>query len=578
MSDQHKPSGNVLDTQLNHKGQETAATHFSSKGSVDHMYISPNQAIPIVFVPGIMGSPLLALGPSLGVWREQGKWAWKPDDSNWMLQYGKLKPYQRKKLVNPASTKAIDKPSEMDDQQLASFLKGKLMPIDEAKRRGWGSVMISSYGGILDFLETQLKYIFYRGHLYPGTEMARPHDENDWGELTGYQCLTDEECRKAAGWRFPVYAVGYNWIDSNAKAADFLKERIEAIKADCRNRLKLKCDQVILVSHSMGGLVTRMYAKNNEKSVLGIVHGVQPAIGAGTAYARVRAGWESNFSPLHPINSLFDAIGAWALGNTGAEVAAVFGNGAGPLELLPNQLYGSDWLSVEYNDGSTKRTLFSLPKKDPYEEIYRIDDRWWRLIDPASQAEGNQSGVAIHASIAKQWNGYSKNLDKAKDFHTKLGNYYHPNTYAHCGDDTHHKSWFHVAWTLTPLHDIGTGIWAKTPSAETVRDSAKLVRDSATGMCEIYNPDSAGLVMYEHNGTGMTGNYSGDAYRATLSSQDNPGDGTVPGHSGEAPQSRSKFFAKMKGFGHQDSYKDDKVRAATLYSIIRIAAQAKSLV
>lgn len=47
------------------------------------------------------------------------------------------------------------------------------------------------------------------------------------------------------------------------------------------------------------------------------------------------------------------------------------------------------------------------------------------------------------------------------------------------------------------------------------------------------------------------------------------------GHSGQAPSAHSKFCAKMKGYGHQDSYSDTKVQALTLYSILKIAQKAK---
>ena len=69
----------------------------------------------------------------------------------------------------------------------------------------------------------------------------------------------------------------------------------------------------------------------------------------------------------------------------------------------------------------------------------------------------------------------------------------------------------------------------------------------------------------------------GQNYMAYIEGQDNAGDGTVPGHSGQAPGTHSKFCAKMKGYGHQDSYSDPKVQALTLYSILKIAQTAKVL-
>lgn len=62
------------------------------------------------------------------------------------------------------------------------------------------------------------------------------------------------------------------------------------------NESGYECKQVIVVTHSMGGLVGRalihpMYGNLQDK-VAGIVHGVMPAIGAPAAYKRMRAGFE----------------------------------------------------------------------------------------------------------------------------------------------------------------------------------------------------------------------------------------------------------------------------------------------
>jgi len=93
--------------------------------------------------------------------------------------------------------------------------------------------------------------------------------------------------------------------------------------------------------------------KLNEK-VLGIVHGVMPAIGAGAAYKRMRCGVEG------------DDIAAKVIGNKGTLMTAVLGNAQGGLKLLPSQAYGNNWLQVKHKGG----TIMNLPTKgDPYEEI-----------------------------------------------------------------------------------------------------------------------------------------------------------------------------------------------------------------
>ncbi|MDR2925212.1 MAG: hypothetical protein LBU76_04590 [Azoarcus sp.] len=574
MSESTRP---VLETMIDKDGREYVCTRTAPCGGVDDAFVGHNQAIPVVFVPGIMGSPLIATGDNRDIWpKKLGKWAWFPDDAlNWVVcGYGKLEYHQRRRLLDPAKTRTLASPRDVDMKTFRKFFKGSGLPAEEAVRRGWGSVMISSYGDILLYLENQLRFIFYRGRPYPGTYGAMPLDPGAWGELKGYSKLSEETLCRAAAWRFPVYAAGYNWMESNSKAADFLKERIDAIRRDCRSRLGLKCDKVILVTHSMGGLVARLCAKRNPADILGIVHGVQPATGAGTAYARVRGGWDANLSILSPFASLESMVGAWALGSTAWEVASVFAGGAGPLELLPSQLYGPGWLKVQYGHGRAAETVVSLPEKDPYGEIYRERDRWWRLIDPRCLV--NEKDQKKPHRIKEEWSKYTGQLGYAHAFHAELGGYYHPQTYAHCGDDAGQPAWHEVAWQLEPLVDSITGRRAPRPSPKAALE-ATLLTDYKDGRCEIHDRSSAGDVLFSRNGAGVVAHSAGNRYRAHLGGKDDSGDATVPAHSGLAPRDHSVFFARIKGFEHQNSYKDEAVKAVTLYSMISLAATAETL-
>jgi len=544
----------TLTTELDSKGRETAKTNFATAGGPpDKMYVSPNQAIPIVFVPGIMASPLIATGKdNKGIFDKQNGWAWFPDDWKWMgitgKGYNNLSPGERRLLLDPANTKAVETPKEGDAETLRDFLQGKSFPYEEAHRRGWGSVMIDAYGDILNFLEHQLRFIFYQGHPYPGTYQAIPNDPTSWGELAGYEKLDEAQLKKAAAWRYPVYAVGYNWLRSNREAADYLKNKVEEILNDCRTRMNLKCEQVILVSHSMGGLVTRMYAKHNPDRVLGIVHGVQPATGAGTAYRRVRAGWE-------------DLAGRLAIGANAAEITPVFANGSGPLELLPNHLYGNGWLRAVHHSKGGEQAVLSLPVSgDPYKEIYMQPKHWWRLFNPTLISPENRN-------LDSSWEIFTRQLRKASSFHYDLGDYYHPNTFTHYGADTARKAFHRITWRLTPLGG-NLGAWRGDLPADEARD-LQLKWDNLQGACHVFRPIArAGQQQSPSNPTGQT-------YMAMIDGQDNEGDSTVPGHSGQAPSNHSKFCAKMKGFGHQGSYSDPKVQALTLYSILKIAQTAK---
>ncbi len=153
-------------------------------------------------------------------------------------------------------------------------------------------------------------------------------DPASWGaHVQSDLAVLDETTFQAAvkGVWFPVHAMGYNWLRGNRESGISIAKRITALLKSYESQ-GFQCEKVILVTHSMGGLVARAVihqemGRLNDK-VLGIVHGVMPAIGAGAAYKRMRCGAEG------------DDIAAKVIGNTGTLMTAVLGNAQGGLELL----------------------------------------------------------------------------------------------------------------------------------------------------------------------------------------------------------------------------------------------------
>src|SRR5207253_1908036 len=139
-------------------------------------------------------------------------------------------------------------------------------------------------------------------------------------------------------------------------------------------------ERVIVVTHSMGGMVSRALTEIHRcDKVLGVSHGVQPATGAPATYKRMRSGFESVEQVL--------------LGRNAADVVAILSQAPGGLELLPTADYndGKPWLRVR--DKRTGEDLMPpLPKnRDPYDEIYLspewhglVPDSNLGLLDPAS--------------------------------------------------------------------------------------------------------------------------------------------------------------------------------------------------
>jgi hypothetical protein len=239
----------------------------------------------------------------------------------------------------------------------------------------------------------------------------------------------EEDTLKAAvtGCWFPVHAMGYNWLQSNRDSGVRVAQRLTALMERYKTQ-GFKCEKVILVTHSMGGLVARavIHPKmgNLHEKVLGVVHGVMPAIGAGAAYKRMRCGFEDPGLMTSPIAS----ITAKVLGNLGPEVTAVLGNAQGGLELLPSQAYGNGWLQVTHQG----QTIKALPQRgDPYEEIYKLRGKWYGLlreewINPAQQEFAGYDRTVIY-------------LNKAKAFHNAIASTYHDQSYRNVSINLKHQ-------------------------------------------------------------------------------------------------------------------------------------------
>jgi hypothetical protein len=297
-----------------------------------------------------------------------------------------------------------------------------------------------------------------------------------------------------------------------------------------------QCEKVILVTHSMGGLVARAVihpemGKLNDK-VLGIVHGVMPAIGAGAAYKRMRCGVEG------------DDIAAKVIGNKGTLMTAVLGNAQGGLELLPSQAYGNNWLQVKHKGVTIK----SLPTQgDPYEEIYKLKDKWYGLLDAGAL---NPAGIVNGPTFKNT----CRLLDLAKEFHNDVNGTYHDQSYAHFGADPKRAAWHRVVWSIDDR------------AALTNVDQLKLVADSDQGTLSLVDPAHPARA-----------GEAGPRFDCTMAPAADPGDQTVPMYSADHQLRSGKFkgIFRQIGYEHQNSYKDTAALASTLYSLIQIASTMK---
>lgn len=541
----------------------------------------PTAVLPVIFLPGIMGSNLRMSDARQQQLHKGDNIAWRPDALGKTNAYGaaNLSPSDRQlrldplqttvDIYNPAGPPDVSGDGRHNNVSLSKNFGSPTMQSDppgmtggrtaeqKARSRGWGEVYFKSYGQLLQHLEYRLNNTFTDGTLRQEWLDVIGVDPSDWGAPPSplQKPLTEEELREvAAGFWFPVYAFGYNWLESNSKSAKIIAQRINRLIHDF-NKSGYQCKKVIVITHSMGGLVGRAllhpdYGDIADK-VLGVVHGVMPAIGAPAAYKRMRAGFE-DAGMLHGAE---DSVGAKVAGNYGDEVAAVLANSPGGLQLLPSESYGNGWLRVKYAGSD----LESWPKNgDPYAEIYKVRGKWYSLfrdswINPSGIDEAHGGGSF------KRTCDY---LDKAQNFHRTISETFHPNSYAHYCADRARRSFAEVVWEIDKNCADPTG-WQNWPILDdTKQGTLELVRWIPRAENKSLRPYIAGVPGPIH---------------ATILAPDAPGDQTVPVKSADY-QIRSGMFKgvfRQVGYEHQGSFKDPRAVASTLYSVVRIAQEAK---
>lgn len=542
-----------------------------------HAVVPPRHVIPVIFVPGIMGTNLRMTKEA----STQQVPAWSPPNGTigGLKEVGsrmKQKPRERQ-LQMTATRTEVDHTGKVEvPQGIYTITAG------EAKRRGWGALHFDSYGHVLAELERSLNDQYEEPGKKGTKKLAvwevaqtlkkpapiqpcagEPGDpcwapefidvRKVWNAIKGTVApLTEDEFARLDDFYYPVWAYGYNWLSSNESSADGLVKRIDEVLAwyDKTNYF-ITQGKVILVTHSMGGIVARRAAQKSTSKILGVVHGVQPVSGAPVVYRRFRAGTE--------VGSVFNIMGAataMVIGWNAADITCVMANSPGALELLPTKNYPPGWLTVSQKiAGEPVRELTqALPIADPYEEIYskRVQDVWWgmideTLIDPAELAKDQDSTPMRMYGIA---------LKTAKDMHDNLGLYCHPNTYAYYGSDCQEVAFGKVHWITDQrlLSRVQTGLMGFRAASWTLLGETTLGVDEKSVKFEL------------------------DNRRSPKTDDDvDAGDGTVPNLSGStiAKAEGIQCVFRMKGFDHQGSYANRDVLDNVMYCIGKIIQKAQ---
>ena len=503
----------------------------------------PVKAIPVIFLPGVMGTNLMGTdeGKENDIWRGDSL-------GGVFLKWARKDGTERRELLNPDTTK-VDNRGDIN-QTIYSPLSddGKLFPT--RRERGWGEVLSFSYGKFLSVLQGALTDDWQQAlnnYGKPAPEkngvlsqlVGKSLAESKYAEITGESVLTQQELNHFQNFLFPVHVYGYNWLQDNKTSAEglvaFIDRTIDLYKNHCGHGMPFPAGQekVIIVTHSMGGLVARYASQVSgaKDKILGIVHGVIPDLGSPAAYRRMKVGAKQ------------EGMAGAVLGNTAKELMPVLARAPAPLQLLPSAKYlsGAPWLTVEGagEDGSDVK----LPQtRDPFGEIYLNKTLWYRLYE----SDIIDKDEAVSQS---NWTNYVRLVDKpVRKFISLMDSGgYHPNTYAFYG----HK-----------IASDGTLAWRKTSISY-----PKNIHESDRQL-----PNNYREIPLSFNRSQMY----------VVTSSKTPGDGTVPVESLSAICRNSEIKSILAtGVEHQGAYdvsslKDIKDRPAlqfTLRAIVKMVQE-----
>jgi pimeloyl-ACP methyl ester carboxylesterase len=218
---------------------------------------APGRFLPIVFVPGIMGTRLND-PPSLPTDDRKGTLVWNPTGFPFSIAAG-----------------ATPGPFACDYERLqqvtAELLPDENYTYDDKASRDAVQHIKHYYNAVTPFYDTVLKALAMDG---PGDYLAAHADYGKYNIKP------------------KVYFCGYDWRRDNAASAFRLASVVDEALADTGE------SKVILVAHSMGGLVSRYYCKmlGGESKVFALFLLGSPSLGAIEAYTQLKHGLNAPYA------------------------------------------------------------------------------------------------------------------------------------------------------------------------------------------------------------------------------------------------------------------------------------------
>jgi hypothetical protein len=439
-------------------------------------------------------------------------------------------------------------------------------PAQVARWRGWSEVLFGGpYGQMLKTVEEYMNNIIKDGKtakpwtlwafdpltgdkITPDLTELLLQEPKKFGASAG-TAITIQELKQIASCWYPVHAMGYNFIKSNATSAEVIANRIRGLVNGYKKR-GLRCSEVMIVTHSMGGLLARALIHPNygnlladsSVKVLGIYHNVMPTMGAASAYKRMRFGFSEH--SMNP-KAYFTAR---VLGEDGPNATAVLANAPAPLEMMPGAVYGKNWLKVIDMYG---RVLRSWPEGNDtaLDSIYlQPKENWWRLINPIWINPAN-----VQPRLGGGISHVMKRLKDASTFLHSIEATFHPVTYASYCASAKQACYGEITFKATDLDARAYAPDGKNPVwMEPL--NWRLLSDPGNGKLTV----------------------QGGSRQITLQLQPgcDTGDQTVPSKRSASHIKGFLFEHGGDGYEHQASYANPQVLASLLYSLVQIAKKA----
>ena len=483
----------------------------SQRGETEHANTAPAlwvhekqeiKIVPIMFLPGIMGSRLQN--------SETKETIWDPDKTSYMIGLSWKNVSDKQDLLGITNA-----PEAVPITEPAKNLFGKSKPYTtEQLDRNYAAIASGFYDRFLRALETKLN-----------TEQS--------------QII------------YPVYVCAYDWRkDINAIAATEVKDIYNKIKEE------QETDEMIIITHSMGGLVAREFLRQNPQAaqkIKAVIHGVQPVQGAVQFYAYFKCG-ARHFSPWWDIPG---TILGNILGASKKDFAALCSDIPEAIELAPvSNGDKQQWLSW---DAQLEQEYGMQVQKDDMFGCYTDTSGIVGLTDSNFDDKVNKEII--------------RNIAKAKIFHKDLQLKCHERTYALSASQIKTVQSVHIARNNITV-DFATDFCCSVPEA--LQKAKNLTREQKSllysiraaipqdiaDMSQKENQDEKKAVVKQ-----LVKEHLEDVYKTYWSFQDprvqiiitkdKEGDGTVPLKSQQALEAlQITNYGRKK---HSDFYADNTV-------------------